>query len=234
MTLYEGHAHFLVAVDCIIFGFDGEHLNLLLIKRGFEPQKNKWSLMGGFVQPKEHLDGAAKRILHELTGLKGVYLEQLKTFGAPRRDPVERTISVSYFALIDINQYKEKISDKYDAAWFPINKFPRLIFDHSKMIELARKHLRYKASLHPILFELLPSKFTMPQVQFLYEDVYNTTFDKRNFSRKVLSTPLLIKQKDKDMSASKKGAYYYKLNKKAYAENFHAFLKFVPNPDHLI
>lgn len=234
MTLYEGHAHFLVAVDCIIFGFDGEHLNLLLIKRGFEPQKNKWSLMGGFVQPKEHLDGAAKRILHELTGLKGVYLEQLKTFGEPRRDPVERTISVSYFALIDINQYKEKISDKYDAAWFPINKFPRLIFDHSKMIELARKHLRYKASLHPILFELLPPKFTMPQVQFLYEDVYNTTFDKRNFSRKVLSTPLLIKQKDKDMSASKKGAYYYKLNKKAYAENFHAFLKFVPNPDHLI
>ncbi|HTN36322.1 MAG TPA: NUDIX domain-containing protein [Arachidicoccus sp.] len=234
MTQYKGHAHYLVAVDCIIFGFDGEHLKLLLIKRGFAPQKNRWSLMGGFVEPTENLDGAAKRILHQLTGLKGVYLEQLRSYGHPKRDPEERTISVSYFALIDINKYKEKISDKYSADWFPINEFPKLIFDHPKMIELARKHLRYKASLHPILFELLPEKFTMPQLQYLYEDVYNTVFDKRNFSRKVLSTSLLVKQKDKDMSGSKKGAYYYKLNKKEYTENFHAFLKFVPNPDHLI
>lgn len=166
--------------------------------------------------------------------MKGIYLEQLKTFGGPERDPVERTVSVSYFALIDIHQYEKQISPEYHPEWFPLNKFPRLIFDHSEMVELARKRLRYKASLHPILFELLPEKFTMPQLQNLYEDIYNTTFDKRNFSRKVLSTGLLIKQKEKDKSASKKGAFYYKLNKKKYMANFHAFLKFIPNPGHLI
>ena len=113
MTQYKGHAHYLVAVDCIIFGFDGEHLKLLLIKRGFAPQKNRWSLMGGFVEPTENLDGAAKRILHQLTGLKGVYLEQLRSYGHPKREPEERTISVSYFALIDINKYKEKKIEIY-------------------------------------------------------------------------------------------------------------------------
>ena len=234
MTRYPGQKHFLIAVDCIIFGFDGEHLKLLLIKRGFEPEKGKWSLMGGFVQSEESLDEAANRILHQLTGLKGVYMEQIKTLGDPERDPVERTLSVVYFALIDIHQYETQISGEYHAEWFPINKYPKLIFDHSGMVELARKQLRYKASLHPILFELLPEKFTMPQLQYLYEDVYNATFDKRNFSRKILSTDLLMKQKDKDKSASKKGAFYYKLNKRKYNDNFNAFLKLIPNPDHLI
>jgi ADP-ribose pyrophosphatase YjhB (NUDIX family) len=234
MSRYPRQKHYLVAVDCIIFGFDGEHLKLLLIKRGFEPQKGKWSLMGGFVKPEESLDDSASRILKQLTGLQGVYLEQLETFGDPARDPVERTFSVAYFALIDIHEYEKQINADYHPEWFPLDKFPRLIFDHSKMVELARKRLRYKASLHPILFELLPEKFTMPQLQNLYEDVYGTTFDKRNFSRKVLSTDLLIKQNDKDKSGSKKGAFYYKLNKRKYLANFHAFLKFIPNPDHLL
>ncbi len=234
MTRYPGQKHFLIAVDCIIFGFDGEHLKLLLIKRGFQPEKGKWSVMGGFVQSNEGLEEAAGRILHQLTGLQGVYLEQLQTLGDPDRDPVERTVSVTYFALIDILQYEKQISADYHPEWVPLNKIPQLIFDHSTMVALARKQLRYKASLHPILFELLPEKFTMPQLQDLYEDVYDTTFDKRNFSRKVLSTGLLVKQKDKDKSGSKKGAFYYKLNKKKYDANFEAFLKFIPNPDHLI
>lgn len=234
MTRYPGQKHYLVAVDCIIFGFDGEHLKLLLIKRDFEPEKGKWSLMGGFVQPQESADEAAKRILFQLTGLEGVYLEQLKTFGQPDRDPVERTFSIAYFALIDIHQYEKQISEEYHAGWYPLDKYPKLIFDHPDMVELARKRLRYKASLHPILFELLPEKFTMPQLLNMYEDVYDAAFDKRNFSRKILSTDLLIKQKDKDKSASKKGAFYYKLNKRKYTANFHAFLKFIPNPDHLL
>lgn len=234
MKYYPGQQNYLVAVDCIIFGFDGDHLKLLLIKRGFEPEKGKYSLMGGFIQPKESPEQAAERILHQLTGLYGVYLEQLQTFGDPNRDPVERTLSIAYYALIDVHQYEKQISTAYHAEWFPLNKFPKLIFDHSKMVELARKSLRYKASLHPILFELLPEKFTMPQLQNLYEDIYDTAFDKRNFSRKVLSTNLLIKQKDKDKSGSKKGAFYYKLNKKKYKADFHAFLKFIPNPGKLI
>lgn len=234
MTRYPGQKHFLVAVDCIIFGFDGEHLKLLLIKRGFEPERGKWSLMGGFVQPGESLEQSAGRILRQLTGLQGVYLEQLHTLGAPDRDPVERTLSVAYFALIDIHQYEQQLNDDFHAEWFPLNKFPKLIFDHDHMVEMARNRLRYKASLHPILFELLPEKFTMPHLMNLYEDVYDAEFDKRNFSRKVLSTDLLIKQKDKDKSGSKKGAYYYKLNKRKYLANVHAFVKFIPHPDRLI
>lgn len=234
MTHYSGQKHYLVAIDCIIFGFDGTHLKLLLVKRGFQPKKGEWSLMGGFVQQKESLDEAAKRILHQLTGLDGFYLEQLQTFGHPDRDLIERTISVAYFALIDIHKYEKQISTKYNAAWYSFNELPCLIFDHSSMVELARKSLRYKASLHPILFELLQDKFTMPQLHDLYEDVYSATFDKRNFSRKILSTNLLIKQKDKDKSESKRGAFYYKLNKKNYVTNFHAFLKFIPSPNHWI
>lgn len=234
ITRYTKQRHFLVAVDCIIFGFDGNHLKLLLIKRDFEPEKGKWSLMGGFVHSEESPEEAANRILFSLTGLEVVYLEQLETFGHPGRDPVERTFSITYFALIDIHQFEMQINTQYDAGWFPIDKYPKLIFDHSDMVELARKRLRYKASLHPILFELLPEKFTMPQLLDLYEDVYDANFDKRNFSRKVLSTNLMIKQKDKDKSSSKRGAFYYKLNKKKYIASFHAFLKFIPNPDQLI
>lgn len=190
--------------------------------------------MGGFVQPLESLEHAAERVLHQLTGLEGVYLEQLESFSAPERDPVERTISVAYFALIDIHKYEKQLSDEYHAEWFLLKKRPNLIFDHEEMVKLAQKHLRYKAALHPILFELLPEKFTIPQLQDLYEGIYATKFDNRNFSRKVLSTGLLIKQKEKDKLNSRKGAFYYKLDKRKYKANFKAFLNFIPNPDQFI
>ncbi|MGV3588484.1 MAG: NUDIX hydrolase [Adhaeribacter sp.] len=228
---YSGQTRFLVAVDCIVFGFDGEKFKLLLIQRGFAPERKKWSLMGGFIQPEESLELAANRVLKQLTGLEGVYLEQLQTFGDPKRDPVERTLAVAYFALIDIQQYEKQINHEYNADWFLLDEMPQLIFDHEQMVETAMKRLRYKAALHPVLFELLPEKFTIPQLKNLYEGLYGTTFDKRNFSRKVLSTGLLIKQKDKDKGNSRKGAFYYKLDKQKYSENFQAFLKFIPNPD---
>jgi ADP-ribose pyrophosphatase YjhB (NUDIX family) len=219
----------LAAIDCIIFGFDGQALKILLIHRGIEPEKGKWSLMGGFIQPEESPDNAANRILKTLTGLEGVYLEQLYTFGEPGRDPLERTLSITYFALIDIHRYEKQLSDEYHPEWFLLNKMPKLIFDHNEMVKRAKEKLRYKAALHPLLFELLPKKFTLPQLQSLYESVYGTRFDKRNFSRKVLSTNLLIKQEDKDKASSKKGAYYYKLNAKKYKANFQAFLNIIPN-----
>lgn len=223
----------LVAIDCIIFGFDGQDLKLLVIKRGFEPEKGKWSLMGGFVQPDEGFEDAASRILKVLTGLEGVYMEQLLAFGDPNRDPMERTISVAYFALIDINAYKQQLSEEYRAEWISLTKLPRLIFDHAEMVSQAQARLRYKAAIHPILFELLPQKFTIPQLQILYEAVYDTVFDKRNFSRKVLSTGLLVKQKDKERASSKRGAFYYKLDKRKYSAKFHAFLNFVADPGKL-
>jgi ADP-ribose pyrophosphatase YjhB (NUDIX family) len=232
MIRYSGQTRILVAVDCIIFGFDGEHFKLLLIQRGFEPEVKKWSLMGGFIQPHECTDIAANRILNELTGLEGVYMEQLQVFSEPNRDPIERTICAAYFALIDIHQYETQLNDNYHAEWFLLKDMPNLIFDHKEMVREAQKRLRYKAALHPILFELLPGKFTIPQLQSLYEGIYDIYIDKRNFSRKVLSTNLLIKQSEKDKLNSKKGAYYYILDKEKYAENFQAFLNFIPIPSH--
>jgi 8-oxo-dGTP diphosphatase len=234
MIKYLDQVPILVAVDCIIFGFNGQDLKVLLIKRGFESEKNRWSLMGGFVKSDEGIDQAANRVLNKLTGLEGVYLEQLKVFGDPKRDPTERTISVSYFALIDINQYEKQLSDDYHAEWFLIKETPQLIFDHQDMLNKALNKLRYKAAFHPILFELLPEKFTIPQLQYLYEGIYDSTFDKRNFSRKILSTHLLIKQLEKDKDSSKKGAFYYSLDKNRYRDKFQAFLNFIPNPESLI
>jgi ADP-ribose pyrophosphatase YjhB (NUDIX family) len=231
MTNYAEHLPILVAIDCIIFGFDGQDIKLLLIKRGFEPEKNKWSLMGGFLEPHETLDECADRILKQLTGLEGVYMEQLHAFSAVNRDPEERTISVAYFALVDVHKYQTQISDQYQAEWFLLSKKPKLIFDHEEMVQLAQKQLRYKAALHPILFELLPERFTIPQLQNLYEGVYDTFFDNRNFIRKLMSTGLFVKQNIKDKSASKKGAFYYKLNKRKYKVKQAAFLNFIPKAD---
>lgn len=234
MHEYTGQTRLLVAIDCIIFGFDGEKIKVLLVKRGLEPEKGKWSLMGGFLSHDMSLDNAADSILKKLTGLEGVYLQQLESFGDPGRDPVERTLSVAYFALIDIHKYETQLSNTYHPEWFLQDNLPPLIFDHAQMVKKAKKQLKYKAALHPILFELLPERFTIPQLQSLYEGVYDISFDNRNFSRKVFSTGLLIKLEEKDKTNSKKGAWYYKLDKEKYAENFDAFLHFIPNPDKLI
>jgi 8-oxo-dGTP diphosphatase len=229
MNRYHRQTRLLAAIDCIIFGFDGHHIKVLLIKRGFQPKLNRWSLMGGFVKKNESLDDAANRILRQLTGLDGIYLEQLHAFGHPRRDPIERTISVAYFALIDIHKYERQISHEYHSEWFNINEIPVLIFDHDEMVRQAREKLKYKASHHPILFELLPKKFTLPQVQTLYEEIFNSELDKRNFIRKILSTGLLVKLGQKDKGNSKKGAFLFRVNAETYKKQFSSFLNIVPN-----
>ena len=233
MRHYTRQPKFLLAIDCIIFGYDGAELKLLVIQRGFEPCKGQWSLIGGFVQDGETAEEAARRALKNLTGLDGLYMEQLHTFSRSDRDLEERIVSVAYFALVDIQKYRQQLSEDYHPAWFPINQEPDLIFDHNEMVELAKEKLRYKAALHPLLFELLPEKFTLPQLQNLYECVYNTNFDKGNFSRKILSTQLLTKLNSKDKLSSKKGAFYYKVNEKNYNANFNAFTNFVSKPHRL-
>ncbi|MDI5949868.1 NUDIX domain-containing protein [Flavobacterium sp. LB2P84] len=229
MQHYSQQKRFLFAVDCIIFGYDGQELKLLVIKRSFEPFKGKWSLVGGFINDNESAESAAGRVLNDLTGLDGLYMEQLHCFTDPNRDSVERTISIAYFALIDIQKYNQQIDEDYHPAWFSINQLPELIFDHTAIVEMAKEKLRYKAALHPLLFELLPDKFTMPQLQSLYEAVYNMEFDKGNFNRKLLSTKLLDKLEDKDKLNSKKGAFYYTVNLKKYSAGFKTFLNFVPS-----
>ncbi len=223
---YDNQIKCLVALDSIIFGFDGDELKLLLVKRGIENEQNTWSLMGGWVQPKESLEEASTRILFELTNLKDIYLEQLYTFGNPERDPVERTVSVAYFALINVEDYDSKISKNYEAQWFSMQELPPLLFDHASMVKMAIDNLRYKASQHPIGFELLPEKFTIPQLQKLYEAIFGTELDKRNFSRKLLSTHLLIKLDEKQKGYSKKGAFYYRIDEEKYKTQFNTFLNF--------
>lgn len=207
---------FPVALDGIIFGFDRVNLKLLLIKRDFEPEKGSWSLMGGFLRADESLDEAASRILTKLTGLKNIYLEQLHGFGEVNRDPVERTVSIAYYSLINIHKHDKELVKKYSAKWFPINDLPELIFDHNEMVEAAKKRLRYKAARQPVGFNLLPEKFTLPELQQLYEAIYETRLDKRNFRRRILSMGVLEKTDEKQKGFSKKGAYLYQFDKAAY------------------
>lgn len=224
---YKSHQKILVAVDCIIFGFDGDHLKALLIKRGFEPEKGKWSLMGGFVDKDENTDEAATRVLSDLTGMKDIYMEQLYSFSDVGRDSAGRVVSIAYFALINIEEYNEQLQREHEAKWFPLSKIPPLIFDHKKMVLKAKEMLRQKVANHPIGFELLPSKFTLPQLQSLYEAIYETPFDKRNFTKKMLSLGILIKLNEKEKESSRKGAFYYVFDTVKYQRLHSNGLKFV-------
>lgn len=218
MTLkkYKKEDKVLLAVDCIIFGFDGKNLKILLIKRDFEPEKDKWSLMGGFLKKEENLDQAAARVLHNLTGLHDIYMEQLYTFSKIDRDPEERTISVAYYALIDIASHDNELIKKNSAKWFSLKDAPSLIFDHNQMKVQAMARLRRRAISKPIGFELLPEKFTMRQLQKLYESILNKSLDKRNFINKINSLDILIKLDEKDMTVSRKGAYLFQFDAEKY------------------
>jgi 8-oxo-dGTP diphosphatase len=213
---YKSQDKVLIAVDCIIFGFDGKEMKALLIKRDFEPEMGKWSLMGGFVNSNENVDKAASRVLHQLTGLSDIYMEQLFCFGDTKRDRAGRVISVAYFALIKIAEYTEQLTAEHEAKWFPLGKLPSLIFDHKEMVAKAKERLREKVLSHPAGFELLPMKFTLPQLKSLYEGIYETTLDKRNFTRKILSLNILKKLNQKEKESSRKGAYYYVFDRKKY------------------
>jgi 8-oxo-dGTP diphosphatase len=213
---YDSHASFHVAVDCIIFGYDGIHLKILLVKRSFEPEKGKWTLVGGFLKDEESLDDAAVRVLFELTGLSDLYLEQLYAYGDVQRDSAGRVISVAYYTLINTEVFNGLSSKKYDGKWHGIHDVPDLIFDHSIMVTKALRRLRRRAKTQPIGFELLPEKFTIPQLLNLYEAIYDREFDKRNFRKKILTLNVLEKLTEKDMKSSRKGAFYYKFNVDKY------------------
>jgi 8-oxo-dGTP diphosphatase len=235
MENYNDQERYFIAIDCIIFGFDKGNLKLLLIKRNFKPCKGKWSLMGGFLQPGESLDQAAQRVLGQLTGLSDIFLEQLHTYGEIDRDPAGRVVSVAYYALIDAKKYggtskennklpsapneQNTFSEKnknYTARWFNINSAPKLIFDHDQMVVDALKRLKEKSMTRPIGFELLPEKFTVPQLQKLYEAINQVQFDKRNFRKKLLSFHILKRLDEKDKEGSKRGAYLYTVDKEEY------------------
>lgn len=216
-----------IAVDCIIFGFDGTEMKALLVRRTFEPEQGRWSLIGGFIQADETADDAAIRVLRQLTGMTKIYMEQIYTFSALDRESSARVISISYFALININEYSEQFSHETEAKWFPLSAMPLLIFDHDKMVEKAKETLRQKVAHQPIGFELLPSKFTLQQLRLLYEAIYEMPLDKRNFIKKVLSLGILIKLQEKESSTAKKKAFYYTFDQTKYANTKAAGIRLI-------
>ena len=206
-----------LTVDCVVFGYDEGELKVLLIERGLEPFKGRWALPGGFVRVDETLDDAARRELVEETGLKKVFLEQLYTFGAEDRDPRERVVSVAYYALVKLSEHEAKAAtDAANAKWFPVSRTPRLAFDHADILATALARLKGKVRYQPIGFELLPPRFTLSQLQHLYEAVLGMDLDKRNFRKKVLSFDLLVPLKETQMAGRHRPAQLFQFDRRKY------------------
>ncbi len=206
-----------LTVDCVVFGLDDEDLKLLLIERDLEPFVGCWALPGGFVQMEEPLEEAARRELQEESGLRDVFLEQLYTFGSVGRDPRGRVVSVAYYALVNILDHQvQAATDARRAAWFSVADPPTLAFDHAEILQVAHRRLVGKVRYQPIGFELLPPKFTLSQLQHLYETVLETRFDKRTFRRKVLSMDLLEETDEVQTDVAHRAARLYRFDEKKY------------------
>ncbi len=206
-----------LTVDAVVFGFDEAELKVLLIKRGLAPFKGRWALPGGFVRVQETLDDAVRRELEEETGLHQVYLEQLYTFGEVKRDPRERVVSVAYYALVKMADHSTRAAtDASDAQWFPVAATPPLAFDHATILQTGLERLRGKLRYQPIGFELLPEKFTLSQLQHLYETVLGTAIDKRNFRKKVLGFDLLEALDETNRDGPHRPAQLHRFNPAKY------------------
>ena len=209
------------SVDNVIFGFDGGDLKILLIQRGAAPYKGKWALPGDLVYPNEDLDTAAERVLEQLTGLRGVYLEQVRAFGAVDRHPLGRVITIAYISLIKISDYTvTPASFAQSAKWHSIGKVGDLAFDHNEILESCLKRLKRKVRMAPIGFELLPPKFTLTELQQLYESILTPPkgIDKRNFRKKILSTNLLNDLNEVQEGVAHRPAKLYQFDKEKYEQ----------------
>lgn len=215
---YYNHSKVLVSVDCIIFGFDNGKLCVLIGRRKLNPGYGQWSLYGGFVNNNESIDDAANRVLFELTGLRNLYMRQVGAFGNVDRDPGERVISIVYYALINTKDYDETLRRQHEVEWINIDELPQMYSDHNDMVVKARRIMQDKISHEPISFRLLPSLFTLTQLQRLYEAVCGEEVDKRNFRKRIKEMDFIEKTELIDKTGSKRGAYLYRFNNKAYNE----------------
>lgn len=215
-NFYQEGDRVLLAVDCIIFGFDESKIKLLVFQRKVAPEAGNWSLLGRFVALDEAVIDAATRVVEESTGLKDIFLEELGTYGEVNRDPGARVVSIAHYALIHINEHNRISVEAFNAKWFDFEALPDLIFDHHQMVKDALEKLRRKVRYRPIGFELLPEKFTIPQLKILYEAILQKPLDRRNFRKKILSMDILEKLREKDKSTSRKGAYLYRFNQQNY------------------
>jgi 8-oxo-dGTP diphosphatase len=208
--IYDIHDKHYLSIDCVIFGYEDNQLKVLLYPRGFAPSFGQWSLLGGFVRGNETLGDAARRILLSTTGLENIYQEQVHAFSKLDRDPAGRVISVAYYALIRISEHNRDLVREHGAHWWPINKLPKLIFDHKEMIDQSLNSLQRKASLELLGRELLEETFTLTQLKNLYEAIFMRELDSSNFRKKIHSLDVLQKTAIKDKSDSKRGSYLFK------------------------
>ena len=219
MTYYHEHSKVWLSVDCIIFGFDEGKLKILIGKRQMDPGRGEWSLYGGFVNGNESVDDAANRVLYDLTGLRNLYMRQVGAFGNVDRDPGERVVSIAYYALINVKDYEDELRREHGVEWMDINEIPQLYSDHNDMVRKARKMMQQKLAQEPVGFRLLPSLFTLTQLQKLYEAVNGEDLDKRNFRKRIKDMDFIEKTELIDKTGSKRGAYLYRFNKRVYNED---------------
>jgi 8-oxo-dGTP diphosphatase len=206
-----------LTVDVVVFALDDEDLQVMLIQRKLLPFAGQWALPGGFVRVEETLEAAAQRELREESGLAGIFLEQLYTFGEIQRDPRERVVTVAYYALVNLAGHDVRAStDAAQAAWFPVSELPELAFDHAQIVEVALERLRGKVRYQPIGFELLPERFTLRQLQHLYEIVLGRPLDKRNFRKKVLSMGILKDTREIETDVAHRAARLFRFDERAY------------------
>ena len=209
----------LLAVDCLIFGVEGNVLKLLVFKREIAPLAGQWSLLGSFVQDQESVESAAARVLEEITGIRDLYMEQLHAFGQPNRDSGGRVVSIAYWSLIGIDASRQTFEvDGHEAKWVPADAVPELVLDHGDMVAMAITRLRERARFYPIGFELLPPEFTLLQLLQVYEAIYGHPLDERNFRKKILKSGLIEATDRKDMSTSRKGSVLYHINHERYLQ----------------
>lgn len=218
-AFYNEQCKFLVAVDCIIFGFEENKLKLLIGKRKWTPGRGEWSLYGGFVNENENLDDAANRVLFELTGLHNIYMKQVGTFGVVDRDPGERVISVAYCALINVKDYDQTLLEEHGVEWICLENLPKLFSDHNDMVNKAITLLRRRISTEPLSFRLLPELFTLTQLQYVYEAILGEVIDKRNFRKRIKTLDFIEETEFIDKTTSKRGARLYRFNKNVYMED---------------
>lgn len=208
-----------VTTDCVIFGFDEGELKVLLIERSIEPFIGRWALPGGFVGEEETAEECAGRILKKETCLEDIYMEQLYTFSDIKRDPRFRTISIGYYALVKLSDYHARAGeDTTNIKWFSVNEVPELAFDHEHILDVAKERLKGKIKYQPIGFELLPEKFTLPDLHHLYETVLQTQLDDRNFRKKILSYGLLVDTGEQQRGARNRAPKLYCFDKARYSE----------------
>jgi 8-oxo-dGTP diphosphatase len=211
----DDHVRIAISVDCVIFGFDENELKVLLIRSDLKQFENKWSLLGDLVNSKEDIEEAAYRVLKERTGLDDLYLEQVRAFGGVKRHPSARVITIAFCSLINVQHYKLEISAN-ELHWHPVKSLGEMAFDHKQILDVCYAWLQKRVQEHPLGLSLLPKKFSLRELQNLYEAILGAKLDRRNFRKKFFSMDLLMDTGELEMNVSHRPGKLYRFNYEKY------------------